>query len=221
MQKLQSLRKILIKNAIIMSVAVLVSCVVAYSVFSWSSSLQTEAKRAESRLNSARRDVSSREVKNEDARNSLELYRQITGESEQAKISDLSRDKAQLWLKAAAKANDIVNLKGTFDPVTPIASEDFKKKTLEGISSLVKLEFAAMTDEQIYRFVESIINDFPGYVKINVLTLERTGEITDEVLRAAGRGKFPELVKGTMEFHWVGVREVSAESNAAQQGGRR
>lgn len=215
--KFQMLRKTLIKYSIIMLLAVLVSSVIAYSVFSWSSGLQQEAKRAQSRLNAARGEVSSRESENKSARNSLELYRQITGESEQAKISDLSRDKAQFWLKDIAKQNDIVDLEGSFDPVTPIASTDFKKTTLEGISSLVKLNFAAMTDVQIYRFIEAVLDDFPGYVKITAFTLERTGEVTDSVLRAAGRGEVPKLVKGTMEFYWVGVREVDAQAGQQQQ----
>lgn len=217
--KFQQLRKTLIKYSIIMLLAVLVSCAVAYSIFSWSSALQQEAKRAEGRLNSARGEVASRESENKSARNSLELYRQITGESEQAKISDLSRDKAQLWLKAIAKQNDIVDLEGSFDPVTPIASTDFKKTTLEGISSLVKLKFAAMTDVQIYRFIEAVLDDFPGYVKITAFTLERTGEVTAEVLRATGRGTVPKLVKGTMEFYWVGVREIETPAQNQQQGG--
>lgn len=217
--KFQMLRKELIKLSIIMLLAVLVSSVIAFSIFSWSSGLQEEARRAQGRLNSARGEVSSRESENKKARNSLELYRQITGESEQAKISDLSRDKAQVWLKSIAKQNDIVDLEGSFDPVTPIAADEFKKTTLEGISSLVKLKFAAMTDVQIYRFVEAMLADFPGYVKITAFTLERSGEITDDVLRATGNGQVPKLVKGTMEFYWVGVREVEKEEQAQQPGG--
>lgn len=218
MVKYQALRKNLIKISIIVSVLVLVSSVVAYSTHAWYSGKQADARRAQGQLNTAEGEVNSRGLKNEDARKYLELYRQITGESEQAKISDLSRDKAQLWLRSVANANDIMNLKGSFEPVQDIPAASFKKKTLAGIASLVKLEFGAMSDEQIFHFVQAILDRFPGYVKINTFTLERGGEITPDTLRNAGRGQFPELVKGKMEFYWVGVREV--DPDAAQQGGR-
>lgn len=216
--KMQSLRKDLIKYSIIALVGVSASAALAFGVFSWSSGLQEEARKAENKLRSAQGDVSSRTLKNQDARTYLELYQRITGESEQAKISDLSREKARKWLEVTAKANYIVNLEGSFDPVVPIQAEAFRKKTLEGISSLVKLKFSAMTDEQIYRFVEAITRSFPGYVKVIKFQLERKGEISDAVLLAAGRGQFPQLVEGTMEFYWIGVREVQAE-NANQQAG--
>lgn len=211
MIKMLSLRKELIKYSIIMLVAVSVSGALAYGIHAWSSGLQEEAQRAKSQLASAEREVSSREMKNQDARTYLELYRRITGDSEQAKISDLRRERAQTWLKEAARENHILNLEGSFDPVVPIESEPFRKKTLQGINSLVKLKFAAMTDEQIYNFLEAITTTFPGYVKVTKFTLERTGDITDSVLQAAERGRFPTLVTGTMEFYWIGVREVAAD----------
>lgn len=214
MVKSQALKKKLIKTSIIMLVAVSASAAIAYSVFAWSSSLQEDARKAENKLNAARRDVSSREIKNADARKYLELYKRITGESEQAKISDLSREKAQLWLKELARQTGVVNLQGSFSPVTPMKDENFRKKTLEGISSEVKLEFSAMTDENAYRFLNAVLHRFPGYVKVTAFTLTRDGEISDSVLVATGRGEIPALVKGSMDFYWIGVREIEVDEEA-------
>jgi type II secretory pathway pseudopilin PulG len=211
MVKLQSLKKQLVKNAIIMLVAVSVTGAIAYSVFSWSSGVQEEAQQAQNRLNNAERDVNSRTLKNEDARKYLELYQRITGDDEQSKISNLNRRKAQEWYSIVSKDLHIRNGKGNFGSETVIAADPFKKKTLQGISSLVKLEFEALTDRQVYAFLDTLLTDFPGYVKITKFSMEKDGEITDAVLRSAGKGNFPNLVKTQFEFYWIGVREVAPE----------
>ena len=209
--KAQTLKKQLIKVSILALIATSASAAAAYGIYAWSSGLQEEARVAKNNLSRALGDVTSRQLKNEKAQEYLELYLKITGESEQAKISDLNRDKAQAWLKQAALQNNITNLEGAVDPIKPIASESFKKKTFEGITSKVTLKFGAMTDEQIYRFVEAILTRFPGYVKITRFELIKEGEITDDVLIAASRGTFPDLVTGIVEFNWIGIREITDE----------
>lgn len=218
MIKAQHLRKRLIKLSIIASVVVLATGAAAYGIFSWSSSLQDEAKSAKSQVNRARGDVSSREQKNREAQEYLELYTRITSTSEQDKISDLDRDKALQWVKQVAIANNILNMTGTVSPITAINNANFKKKTFEGINSQVDLRFGAMTDEQIFRFLQAVLTRFPGYVKINSLLLTKQGEITQSVIQQAQRGQFPELAVGEMQFTWIGVREVQAESANAPTG---
>lgn len=219
MLKYQTLRKKLIKNGIIALVAVSVTGAVAFGVASWSTALQEDAQKAKNSLSAAERNVSAREQKQEDAQEYMDLYRQITGTSEQARISDLSSNKAQAWLKTAAQNNGIANLQGSFEPTADIANPEFKKKTLQGISAVVELKFGAMTDVQLYRFIETIMQSFPGYVKVTKLTITRSGEITDNVIASAGRGRFPELVTAEMIFNWIGVREVEAEADANADAG--
>jgi hypothetical protein len=206
--KAQLLKKRLIKISVIAAIAVSVSGAAAFAVYSWSSGLQQEASTAKNNLNRALGDVSSRELKNKEAQEYLELYLKITGESEQAKISDLNRDKAQSWLKQVAAQNSITNLVGEVEPLEPIVNEAFKKKTFQGITSQVSLEFAAMTDEQIYRFLDAILGQFPGYIKVTRFELTRVSNISDDIFLTASKGTFPELVKGLLEFNWIGVREI-------------
>lgn len=212
MIKAQTLKKKLMKISIIASVVVLVTGAAAYGVFAWSSGLVDEAKDAKNKVNRARGDVTNREAKNKEAQEYLELYNQITSDSEQNKISDLNRDKAEEWIKRTAIEHNILNMTGSVDPIAPIASPAFKKKTFEGITSTVELKFGAMTDEQVFRFVDALLKNFPGYVKIDSFTITKRGEITQTVIQQAQRGQFPELVVGELQFHWIGVREVPTAS---------
>lgn len=219
MMKYQVLHKQLVKISIIALVVVFASAAVAAGIYAWSSSLDDEVQAAQSKVNTARSELTSREEKTREAKQYLDLYKQITGTSEKSKLSDLDRDKAQLWISGTAKKLDLINLEGSFEPIAPIASPAFQKKTLQGIVSKVTLKFSAMTDEQLYRFIEAISTGFPGYIKIEKLEVQKKGEITDDVLRSAGAGKFPALVDGMLEFNWIGIKEASPQvnENAGQQ----
>lgn len=221
MMKAQTLKKELIRLAIIAAVAVSASGAVAYGIYSWSSGLQTEAQAAKNKLSRAQGDVRGREAKNREANEYLELYRKITGDSETEKISELNREKAENWIQQTAFQYNIMKLEGAVDPITPIENPEFHKKTFEGITSKITLKFSAMTDEQIFQFMNALLTRFPGYIKITRVVLTRQGEITDATLVAAGRGQFPDLVTGEMEFHWIGVREVPEGTARQADGGRR
>lgn len=221
MMKAQTLKKELIRLSMIASVAVLASGAIAYGIYSWSSGLQTEAQTAKNKLNRAQGDVRGREEKNREANEYLELYHKITGDSESGKISELNREKAETWIQQTALEYAIMKLEGAVDPIAPIENPEFHKKTFEGITSKITLKFSAMTDEQIFQFVNALLTRFPGYIKITRLTLTRQGDITDTTLLAAGRGQFPELVTGEMEFHWIGVRELPEGAEQQVDGGRR
>ncbi|MCH2546092.1 MAG: hypothetical protein MK052_00575 [Alphaproteobacteria bacterium] len=218
MVKLQTLKKRLVKVSIIALIIVSAMGAAGYGVYSWSNSLQEEAKSSSSKLSRARGDVTSRTKKNVEAQQYLELYAKITGNSEQEKISELDREKAEIWLKRAALQNNISNLNGSFEPIAPVDTVDFKKKTFVGITSKVTLRFGAMTDYQIIQFFDAILNDFPGYVKVNRFSLTKKEDITDQTLVEASRGKFPELVLGDIEFNWIGVREVEEETKNTNGG---
>ncbi|MGB1540288.1 MAG: hypothetical protein ACPG80_04955, partial [Rickettsiales bacterium] len=70
------------------------------------------------------------------------------------------------------------------------------------------INFSAMVDEQAINFVWRVLQEFPGYVKVNKLDIEKTGEITEAALKGISRGRIPRLVKGSIEFDWIGVREL-------------
>lgn len=220
MIKAQALKKELIRLAIVAAVAVSVSGAVAYGIYTWSSGLQAEAQSAKNKLNQAQGDVRGREEKNREATEFLELYRKITGDSETEKISELNREKAENWIQQTALEYNIIKLEGAVDPIAPIENPEFRKKTFEGITSKITLKFSAMTDEQIFQFMNALLTRFPGYIKMTRVDLTRQGEITDATLVAAGRGQFPDLVTGEMEFHWIGVREVPEGSGQRAENGR-
>jgi hypothetical protein len=216
MNKMQLLKKQLVKCSLIAAVAASASSAVAYSVYSWSDSVLSEKQKLERDLSRTRGNVNSLESKHREAQQYLEFYSKITSDSEQDKISDLSRQKAEVWLKSAATRSNIMNMDGKVEPIEWIDSPAFKKQTFEGITSKVLLTFDAMTDEQAYQFMQDVERGFPGYIKITHFKLKKNKEIDDAVLIGAGKGDFPPLVTGELGFNWIGVREVAQDDTTGQ-----
>lgn len=216
MIKYKNLRQKLVKTAIVTTVTASLLGAAAFGAYTWYSSVEQELRRAEGSVQSARNDLMSRQNKASEAEKYMGLYQQLIGDSEQEKLSDLNREKAQKWISSIAKELHMSKLEGDFDPVTDIQAPEFKKTTLHGVNSKVRLTFGAMSDEQLYRFVQAIARDFPGYVRITRVNFEKKGEIDDAALVAAGRGNFPELVSGSIEFNWIAVKKNAQADNANQ-----
>lgn len=215
--KFKALQQRLIRISVIAAVIVAVLGAGLYALQSWSESLAIEHRQIQSRLSATRSDIATRESKAMDAEKYMGLYKTLISSSEQDKLADLNRDKAQDWISEAASELQLSELNGAFDPVVNIDGANFKKKTLQGVTSKVTLTFSALTDEQLYRFLEAVIVDFPGYVKVNKVVLEKKGDINDAILIAAGRGKFVPLVSGQLEFNWIAMKKNAPESSSSEE----
>lgn len=210
MSKYRDLQQRLIKVSIIAVATVSAFGAFFYALYTWQDSLAADYKKVQIRLRTARSDIAVREQKADDAEKYMGLYETIMGASEQDKLGELNRNKAQDWISNAAAELQLGDLTGVFDPVVSLDSGAFKKKTLQGVTSKVTLNFSAMTDEQLFKFMEAIIVDFPGYVKINKVSIDKRGDIDDAALLSAGRGRFTDFVSGTMEFNWIAIKKLEA-----------
>lgn len=220
MMKQKILQQRLTKMSIISAAIVAALGAGAYGVYAWNDSLEQDLAKAERDVRTVQSDFSLREQKIIEADQYMGVYQELIRDDAQEKLSDLNRDKAQQWISATALEYQITNLNGNFDPVTPLNNPEFHKKTLQGITSRVTLSFGALTDEQLFRFVNAIATRFPGYVKITKVSFEKKGPINDETLLAAGRGNFPELVTGTVDFNWIAVKKPAQEQTPNAQEGQ-
>jgi hypothetical protein len=140
------------------------------------------------------------EMQIKQAQDAKELWYRITN----AKSSDgLQIDKAKQVLKhlessyLLAKPVD-VNMS------SPIELKDqYKTATTVIMSSDVTLKLVAPNDEVILAYVDSIIHNLPGFVKIRQLQLERTKPFDQSYIDSLNSGALvPELINGTVVFGW-------------------
>lgn len=219
MSKQTILQKQLVKTGLIATIGVAVLGAIVIAVYTWSSSLDEDLNRAQSQLSGTRNDTVTRQEKNEQAHKYLDVYKKISGKNQDSRLAGLNREIAQTWIAKAAQHYGLVSLDGSFEPVAELSRPEFKKTTLQGISSKVQLKVGALSDEDIFRFMESLLTDFPGYVKIENVLISKKADITPEVLTAISAGDIKPIVEATIDFQWLGVREIKKKDSPPVEGG--
>lgn len=190
-------------------------------LYNYNASLEAEQKKLQAKVNTIKKDISTSETKAQDADKYLQLYEKIRGTDEAARLVALDRDVAARWISDVAKRYALSDFDGSaFSPIIVIANKDYQKKTLQGIVSDVSLVFKALSDEQVFRFLEAILEEFPGYVRITGLAITKQEDVTDDMLVAASKGLEPKLVSAKLDFQWIGVQEVTLKQEQQQQEGK-
>lgn len=73
----------------------------------------------------------------------------------------------------------------------------------------IKLDFSAISDLQAYAFVNSIRDNFPGYIHMEKLGIKQSQEYDDEFLESIGTDEPLPLVSTELKILWGGVQEMA------------
>lgn len=159
--------------------------------------------------------------------NISELERKIQGLSEQAlQFSEaiaiwesFDEDKQKLEGIRIVGAKNVIDtleekynlsdLKPSFsrpEDIDTSKNPDMQNDLIKISSSSVSLEFAALTDEMVYNFIADLIEQFPGYVKLESVSVSRTSDIEKEHLKMVSQGDYPPLVSVKIKFLWMDMK---------------
>ncbi len=151
-----------------------------------------------------------------------DLKMKISGSEE--KINDTKKYK-QLWISANDKKKDfngikIADINNNFnslaqqykisEPTITISVPEvltngiYQLQTLDANLINCNISFNALTDRLALDFINDFIDDLPGYVIINDLTIKKNKKegYNDQELTDISNGKFPGLVSTKISFSW-------------------
>lgn len=83
--------------------------------------------------------------------------------------------------------------------------------------SPIEVEIEAFDDSDIYRYLDLLQANLPGYLSIDQVDISRTRDISPAVLRAIASGSNPILVESRIKMSW---RTIIPESQVIVQGDR-
>lgn len=215
MLKYVTLKKILIKESAIFMGMLLVTAAGVF--FAVTKAEELDAEKNTLNINVSNVDGQIQQVRADftKAKNSLELYQKLS-QGKQSLGDSLSRDTAKKILDRLKEEYLLSSLSVTISPAQEIKDIQIQTKTSSLMASDVTLRFEGMSDEQLFSFVSAITREFTGYVRFTRLAMDRTGEITTEILQKAGKGERPALVTGEVSFRWYGLKEqVKPATNPA------
>ncbi len=92
--------------------------------------------------------------------------------------------------------------------------------------SPITVSVTAIDDLDIYRFIYYLNYGFPGYMTISNISMQRSADITPEVLKEVGSGKPPSIVSANIDLVWTTMAkkdsippEILAEAAKAKEDG--
>jgi hypothetical protein len=186
----------------------------AYFIDMFSDEYQNKSATLESEVNAINTQTRALRDKFSAVQREAELYKSIM-----AKFNDggLSLTRQALYDKFTKYKMDyhLNDLRLTMGPVAVVAAPDYKRPSVEIVSSDIVMDFTAIADEHVFRMLDTMRRNLPGTVRIVSMELTAVAPLTDDVLHTIGeKGNFS-LIKGTVHFTWFGLKTVEASDTNA------
>jgi hypothetical protein len=93
-------------------------------------------------------------------------------------------------------------------PVEMTNSSSYKTDSIVVVSSDVTIKFKAIIDIDLLNFVGDLEHNFPGYIRINSLFLERRGNVGPEIIKQIKKGDPVSLVAGELVMSWRDLKDI-------------
>lgn len=79
---------------------------------------------------------------------------------------------------------------------------DYKTDTVGMVSSTISMNFSAISDEYIYNFILDMTKNFPGFVQIKSISINKPIEVNKETLKRIAAGEEVGIISVALEFYW-------------------
>ncbi|HCQ70643.1 MAG: hypothetical protein CL570_02830 [Alphaproteobacteria bacterium] len=84
----------------------------------------------------------------------------------------------------------------------------------------IVIDIKAFDDVDIYRYLDRLQKELPGYLKLKDVSIRRTADYSADMLREIIRGKFPDIVTASLNYDWYLMKATNAQGDASTQGRR-
>lgn len=123
-------------------------------------------------------------------------------------------------------AMDLISQQTGVDALVKISAP--REMTLSGMDRVdwvmvkreVVIDIKAFDDVDIYRYLDRVERELPGYLKVKDVTIRRNADYSADMLREIIRGKFPDIVTASLSYDWYLMKATNSQGNAAAQGRR-
>lgn len=117
---------------------------------------------------------------------------------------------AEATIRELREQYNISYIEFSFPDPRPEKLEDIKNDSAEAFSSPIRISIRALNDQLIFSFIYSMIQKFPGYIKMRSFQMWRDKEIDAAVIAEIRKtGNLPQLVRAEMVFDWTTLKSKS------------
>lgn len=125
------------------------------------------------------------------------------------------RRQAEIKLSAAQTRSGVIKAiasiaRGTFEE-----NELAEKANHKILKSPITIKIEALTDLDVFKYIQLVIQTLPGHVSIEAIDLRRDADISRTILRSIASGGNPPLVKADIQMVW---RTMIPDESAEDEG---
>ena len=102
------------------------------------------------------------------------------------------------------------NLRLTMGPVQEMQGNKYKRATNVIVATEVGIMFDALSDEDIYAFLQALQDELPGAVRVTKFVTERKSMVNPTLLSEISQKGPVQVVSSEINFLWLGMKPVEA-----------
>jgi hypothetical protein len=216
MNKLQRLKKTLIREAVKLALAVFILMIILFVVNYLQQGVLERKTDVESLLNQDRAQLALMQSQIAAAGEALQRFDALKLKAEDKNFADNTEAlKASLrQLKTQFRFSNAMRLTITGARVSQQADlQALNYKVL--VREDMELVIAAMSDVHVYSFLDQWLKEVPGIILVTDFKLNRRAPMSLESLAQMKSGSVPELVDGAIRFTWITLENKSAPAEPA------
>jgi hypothetical protein len=205
--KMSIVRNTLIKQSIIVTVALVVVIGVAVFVDSLNEQYAQEASTLKSETDAIVREVSALNAEYSEFNGNLELHRSIQQEIKDGRVA-LQQEALRRVFTKARERFVFDNFKANVGASSLREGEKYKRTTMQVNALEVSITTDALSDEEMYGLMQEIHKGFSS-IRFTQLKMDVNTPVDNTVLQRINESGFAPLVKAEMKFVWAGMMDVA------------
>lgn len=123
---------------------------------------------------------------------------------QQKKLAGINIESLQLNLEKLARETMLDNLVINFSPVI-LAGRNLEKPTVKVYTTLASIRFTAVTDINVFMFLDRLENELGYFITVQDINLKRVGKVNQEMLDALSNGDSVTNVEGDIKIRIYGL----------------
>lgn len=214
--KLQFLRKRLIRETFIYIGLFVFEIAAAYFLLSLRDSYIEEGNALVGQMSSLNGQTTSLKDQFDKAQKSMPIYLEISKKRDEAGLS-LDRQKVKDTVDKLKDQHYMPSMRLSVSPVADSKEARMVRKTAQMITSEVGIRFEAVSDEELFAFIQAVPKELPGAVRMVKFGFNRINPVSDDQLLAITQKGAVPMVSGEMQFLWMGIRAVDPNAPKDKQ----
>ncbi len=222
MIKIQKLRSNLIRRASICGASLLVVGIITFASYSYLSSLEDESKKLDSEITTIEQNITTTTKDYKTLTTAYSLYQDI---EDRQKPTDSGFDTSTQRIRTLSPIVDrikehynVINFSSALADNPMLNEEDYELEFSQVFENKVNISFSVLTDEIAYAIIDDIINQVPGYMIIQSMTMEKSRDFSPEAVSEIRSGNINlSLVDVDAVLLWSTVKNKEVEEQKTNQ----